>query len=212
VFFIALVAGGLLATAVGLLVTSRTFQFVAATAIVELAFGIAVLVWVRFVDKGPLAALGAPRRPLSDIGAGIAGGLGLTVVAGISSVIVFSVATAILGHRPAQPKQIPDYVTSGAFIATGIVVILAAPFGEELLFRGFIYKGLRRRFSIWPAALISACAFALLHVLPILILAIFPVGIGLALIYEWRQSLLASMAAHATFNLIGFLTVALSRR
>src|SRR2546421_646624 len=38
------------------------------------------------------------------------------------------------------------------------------------------------------------------------------VGIGLALVYERRQSLLASMTAHATFNVVGLLAIALSRR
>jgi membrane protease YdiL (CAAX protease family) len=38
------------------------------------------------------------------------------------------------------------------------------------------------------------------------------VGIGLAVVYQKRQSLLASMAAHGTFNVIGFAFLLLSRR
>ena len=91
-------------------------------------------------------------------------------------------------------------------------MVVGAPFGEELLFRGFLYNALRRRWSVWPSAILSGILFALLHGSPVLILAILPVGIGLALVYEWRQSILASMAAHATFNLIGFVTIVLSRR
>ena len=87
------------------------------------------------------------------------------------------------------------------------MVILAAPFGEELFFRGFLYKGLRRRYPPWKAALISGAAFSLIHVQPILVLALFPVGVGLAMVYERRQSVLASMVAHATFNVIGFLSI-----
>jgi hypothetical protein len=45
-----------------------------------------------------------------------------------------------------------------------------------------------------------------------LVAPLFIVGMGLALIYERRQSLLASMAAHAAFNLAGFIGIALSRR
>jgi membrane protease YdiL (CAAX protease family) len=37
------------------------------------------------------------------------------------------------------------------------------------------------------------------------------VGVGLAFVYERRGSLLASMTAHATFNLFGFLLIALFR-
>jgi len=39
------------------------------------------------------------------------------------------------------------------------------------------------------------------------VLALFPVGVGLAMVYERRQSVLASMVAHATFNVIGFLSI-----
>jgi len=58
-------------------------------------------------------------------------------------------------------------------------------------------------------------AFGLLHFQGVSFLLIIPglvvVGIGLALVFERRQSILASMAAHATFNLVGFLSIALHR-
>ena len=173
----------------------------------ELAFAVAVLVWVRFVNRGPLAALGAPRHPLGDIGTGFAGGLLLTVAGLAAAAIVLALGRAILGHQPAQPQQIETCVGGAWLPLSGIVVILAAPFGEELFFRGFLYKGLRRRYPPWKAALISGAAFSLIHVQPILVLALFPVGVGLAMVYERRQSVLASMVAHATFNVIGFLSI-----
>jgi len=181
--------------------------FVVASFLGELAFAVAVLVWVRFVNRGPLAALGAPRHPLGDIGTGFAGGLLLTVAGLAAAAIVLAVGRAILGHQPAQPQQIETCVGGAWLPLSGIVVILAAPFGEELFFRGFLYKGLRRRYPPWKAALISGAAFSLIHVQPILVLALFPVGVGLAMVYERRQSVLASMVAHATFNVIGFLSI-----
>ncbi len=38
------------------------------------------------------------------------------------------------------------------------------------------------------------------------------VGIGLAFVYQRRRSLLASMAAHGTFNVIGFLFLLADRK
>ena len=46
----------------------------------------------------------------------------------------------------------------------------------------------------------------------LIIPSLMVVGIGLALIYEHRQSVLASMAAHATFNLVGYVFIVLGRR
>jgi membrane protease YdiL (CAAX protease family) len=93
----------------------------------------------------------------------------------------------------------------------GPIVIVAAPLGEETLFRGFLYQGLRTRLSVWPAALASGLIFGLVHGYWQLIPALFVVGAGLALVYERRDSLLASMTAHATFNLFGFLLIVLFR-
>jgi membrane protease YdiL (CAAX protease family) len=186
------------------------------TLIGELAFAAAVVLWVRRVKKAPVAALGLPRRPLGDIGAGIAAGAGLIVIGGIVGVIVNSVATRILGHSPTQPEQVASCVRGSGLLAMAPVVILAAPLGEETLFRGFLYRGLRRRFSVWPAAIISGVAFGAVHFAGLSFLLLIPplivVGMGLAWIYERRQSLLASMAAHATFNLVGILFIAANRR
>jgi membrane protease YdiL (CAAX protease family) len=42
------------------------------------------------------------------------------------------------------------------------------------------------------------------HVIPLLIPLMIFVGFGLAYIYERRGSLFASIAAHSTFNVIGY--------
>jgi uncharacterized protein len=215
VFIVALAVGGLGGAISFAFLQGRTIRFIVAQLIAELAFAGTVVAWVRLINHGPVAALGLPRRPVVDAAAGIGTGLVLILVAGIVVYVVRTIAAQFIGHTPTEPNQVPTYVVGSALAYLGPVVILAAPLGEELFFRGFLYKGLRRRFSIWPAALISAAAFGAAHYAGldflVLIPALFAVGIGLALIYEKRQSLLASMTAHATFNLVGFLTIALSR-
>lgn len=52
----------------------------------------------------------------------------------------------------------------------GLVAIILANmllvgFSEELMFRGFLYSGLRDRLSLWPAALITSVLFGAVHVL-----------------------------------------------
>jgi uncharacterized protein len=177
----------------------------------ELAFPLAVILWLRLVSHAPLSALGAPRRPLGDAGVGVVGGLVLIGVGYVAGAVVLAVARLILGHTPAQPEQIDACVTGAAFVASGFGVVLLAPACEETFFRGFLYRGLRGRLSPWPSALISGAAFALVHVDPLLIFSLFPVGVGLAFVYERRQSLLASIVAHATFNLVGIVVIALTR-
>jgi membrane protease YdiL (CAAX protease family) len=177
----------------------------------ELAFGVAVVVWVKYVNHGSLAALGLPKEPLRDIGTGLVGGIGLIVAGSAALFLVRLVVSVIIGHEPAQPQQVISCVRGASLGFLGPVVVLVAPFGEELFFRGFLYKGLRRNRSVAVSALISGAAFGLVHVYPLLIPALAVVGAGLALVYERRQSVLASMVAHATFNLLGFITIVMSR-
>jgi uncharacterized protein len=211
VFLIGIVVGVILSLPADLLVHSRSALFDALTGLGEAGFGIAVIFWVRVVSKARLSALGVSSSPFRDVATGVVGGVALVVVAFVASAIVVTVVSAITGHAPKQPDQIPTYVTGVSLAISGLLVVLAAPFGEEFLFRGFLYNSLRRRWTTWPSALLSGALFALLHGAPILIVSIFPVGVGLALIYERRHSIVASLTAHATFNLIGFLFILAGR-
>jgi membrane protease YdiL (CAAX protease family) len=212
VFLVSLVVGVVASLVVSGLLQSCGSQTVAFSLAQEGAFGLTVLLWIRYMNKGSFAALGAPRRPFVDIATGIGVGLALVVVAGISLAIVKEITSLVIGHQPSEPTQVDVCVRGRSLFFLAPTVILAAPFGEELFFRGFLFKGLRRRFAFWPAALVSSAFFGAVHFYPLLIPALFVVGLGLALTYERRQSLLASIAAHATFNVIGFLSIFLSRR
>jgi membrane protease YdiL (CAAX protease family) len=80
------------------------------------------------------------------------------------------------------------------------LVLVAAPLGEEMLFRGFLLQGLARRWGFWPAAVVTSAVFALAHVWPYLYVPIFIMGLAFAWLFWRTGSLWASIAAHATMN------------
>lgn len=95
--------------------------------------------------------------------------------------------------------------------AAPVILVLAvsfflAPAGEEMLFRGLLYPLLRRRASIITSALLSALAFALIHGNLVQAIAVVPVGIVLALVYERTQSLWACIGLHMAYNIAVILT------
>ena len=49
-------------------------------------------------------------------------------------------------------------------VAILLVNVLLAAFSEEMMFRGFLYSGLRDRLSFWPAAVIATVLFGGVHV------------------------------------------------
>jgi membrane protease YdiL (CAAX protease family) len=213
-FGIALVVAALLSAPISLM-GSCSAQYDLAVLVGEVALGATVLWWVAVIRKTPVRALGIPRRPLGDLATGLAVGLLLVVVAAVVLAIVQGIATNILGHSPKEPEQVVACVRGVGLAFLAPIVILAAPLGEELFFRGFLYQGLRRRFSVWPAAILSGVFFGIVHLGGVAFFLIVPslaaVGVGLALVFERRQSLLASMAAHAAFNVVGYLAIALRR-
>lgn len=84
------------------------------------------------------------------------------------------------------------------------IVGLLGPLAEEMLFRGMIYGKLRRAFSVWPAAVISALLFGLFHANWVqgVYAAIF--GIILAYIYEKTQTIWGSCLLHVVFNSVSY--------
>jgi len=86
------------------------------------------------------------------------------------------------------------------FLAAIVSAALLAPFVEELLFRGVIYRYLKSRIAITHAIVISSLVFSLLHFHPPSFFAIFLLGIILALVYEETQDIRAPVIMHLLHN------------
>ncbi|GIV18271.1 MAG: hypothetical protein KatS3mg023_0022 [Armatimonadota bacterium] len=83
-----------------------------------------------------------------------------------------------------------------------LVVAVAAPVGEELFFRGFVFNVLRHRLPFTSAVWLSAALFALLHVSVKNFLPILVIGVLLAWLYARTGSLWSSVMMHGTFNFL----------
>ena len=104
---------------------------------------------------------------------------------------------ALLPHLAAPPWL--------AGLAGLLLMVLLAPVVEELLFRGLIFRLLRRSFGMLLSVLLSAGCFALMHGQPELP-QIFG-GIVFALAYEWSRNLWVAVALHASANAAALLFV-----
>lgn len=83
------------------------------------------------------------------------------------------------------------------FLLGGAVI---APVVEELFFRGFIFAGLRGRYSWQWAAVISAALFALLHFTPTALPPIFLLGLVFAWLYQHSGSIWPAILMHMLTN------------
>jgi membrane protease YdiL (CAAX protease family) len=164
--------------------------------------------WVAVRYRQGIGALGLRAvRAARELTMGAWFGTGLFGVAGFVLLpLVFAVWRVVTG-APADPIDQPILCGNPSAPEIGLgafVVVVAAPLGEEVFFRGFLFNSLRGRLGFMRAAAISALVFAIFHVDPKLVVVMFFVGMALAWLYERRGTLVASIAAHAMFNVIGY--------
>jgi membrane protease YdiL (CAAX protease family) len=88
--------------------------------------------------------------------------------------------------------------------AIAVLAVVFAPVVEELVFRGWIYTGLRRDFGFFTAILVSSAVFAGMHYekTHLYALAVFPIGLALGAIREITGTIKSTIAFHAFNNLI----------
>jgi ABC-2 type transport system permease protein len=77
--------------------------------------------------------------------------------------------------------------------------VISAPLCEEFIFRGLIYRGLRRTLHPAVAIVASAALFALVHP-AISVVPVFGLGLATAFCFERTGLLLAPIIVHMTYN------------
>ena len=155
------------------------------------------------------------RDRLRDVAFGFGGGL---LLYGIVAVVVGApllwLFREVFGQQVSQPEQIATNISAGAKVLAVLSAVVIAPITEELYFRGILYRSVRDRRGVALGVLVQALVFGAVHapaapwrdVLFLQTLMCFT-GAGLALIYERRANLAASIAAHMAFNIIGVIAI-----
>ncbi|MDX1580695.1 MAG: CPBP family intramembrane glutamic endopeptidase, partial [Alphaproteobacteria bacterium] len=90
-----------------------------------------------------------------------------------------------------------------ASLMTFMAIVIAAPFFEEILFRGFIFEGLLRSKASWRGAIIiTTLLWALLHVQYDLVgqMIIFGMGVLLGFARLYSGSVILPIILHIAFN------------
>jgi membrane protease YdiL (CAAX protease family) len=83
-----------------------------------------------------------------------------------------------------------------------LTVVIAAPLGEELFFRGYLFPALRKSWGVLAAMLVSGALFSLVHGEWVGFLGLMEIGVMLAALRLWSGSLWAAIIGHAVNNAI----------
>ena len=194
---------------------------IVATVSADVAFLGAMLVWLTWRTRDWRSRVGITfgAKGLRDASVGFGLGALLYLVIGVVvAVPLLWLFRRVFGADVTPPEQIPGGLSINAKILTAFLALVLAPITEELFYRGIFYRSLRDRHGVVVGAVVSGLLFGASHVVDapwrdvvfLQTLMVFT-GVGLALIYERRANLVADIAAHVAFNVIGIVIIFSSR-
>lgn len=126
----------------------------------------------------------------------------------LMTVLVVNVLVSSLsGESPRSENPVLSLFSDAPFwqfACLGLLVVLVGPFFEELMFRGWLFGGLRKRWGERPALLVSAALFALIHGDAPALPALFSLGLIFGWVYQKSGSLWAPFLVHACWNATTF--------
>lgn len=165
---------------------------------------LAFAVWLRHAPQSEYFALNRPRP--HDVALGLACLVGL--IATSDGLLYAS------GRDLVTTFQLQSYTSAAAegwLPAMVVAAIVIAPAGEEIMFRGFLFRGwARSQHSAWPAIVVISVLWAGLHVQYDWtgMLQIFVIGLFLGWMRLRSGSTFLTFVLHALFNLEGTLETA----
>ena len=162
-----------------------------------------LLLAVRVHRANPVEYLALIVPRLRFLTIGIAG---IFLIIGATDALLFATGRAVV-----SPFQVISYTSAAAegwLLPMWIATVLVAPAGEEIMFRGYLFRGfVRSGRSAWPAIVVISLLWAGPHQQYDWtgIAEIFVAGLFLGWV-RWRSgSTLLTFFLHALFNLEGML-------
>lgn len=165
-------------------------------------YALAVIGFVRIVEKRPVSSIGLSRPTWKTAVLGIVGAVAM--VAGMAA--IYLVVFPALGFSANEPATAAIQAMPFWF---RVLLILRAAVLEETFYRGFMIERLTELTGLrWLAALVSLGDFTLAHLsgwgAAHLMIAGFG-GLVLTVLYVVRKDLSCNMLAHFLTDAVGFL-------
>lgn len=143
------------------------------------------------------------------IAAALAIALGLRIAAMAYAGVMLSQGWRLPGWDSNPAKYFPRDTLGSAVMV--FIIVIAAPFIEEVVFRGVLLPSLVGRFGTVSGVALTVVVFAAMHLNAFSFAPILLVGWTLAALFLRTRSLWVSIACHSAFNGIGILALLLLR-
>ncbi len=128
----------------------------------------------------------------------------------VTLMVVYALAEQFVTKINLDQEQLNPFKSASApwEVALAFVgLVIVAPIAEELLFRGFMYQGLKARLPKFGAAVVVSVLFGLAHGQINVAIDTFVLSMFLVLLVEKTGSLVPAILLHATKNLLAFVII-----
>lgn len=211
--YLFLIFEGKMSKAFGLF-KNENFRFIFEATVLDAAGIIFVLNFVVFTYNQSLESIGVTLKNwLKNVFYGIVGYLSIIPILFVTLMVTAVIISTFKLKPPVQPivdmfikeKNVPVLIYSTIFAG------IFGPIMEEIFFRGFMYKALKKKIGVFWSILTTAFVFSLLHVHWVGLVPIMVLGILLAYLYEKTGSLVPSITVHIMHNMASVLAVFLMK-
>ncbi|MGG2468806.1 CPBP family intramembrane glutamic endopeptidase [Paraclostridium bifermentans] len=126
------------------------------------------------------------------------------ILMGIALSIVLSILIDFLTQLFPSYEEVSNRITSQTSSILNIMcIVVLVPIYEEIIFRGIIFNHLKENYKIGIAIVVQALVFGIEHGNIVQSIYTFILGIVLALMYMYFNSIYANIMLHMIFNLFG---------
>ncbi len=143
------------------------------------------------------------ERGATNLGAALLRGLAAGAVTALLAWLYLQAIANVELFSALQEEVARLRVDVGGFFWLALTGIVVAPIFEEYIFRGLVYRGLRRSYGPLLSILGSAALFAIVHP-PISVIPVFVLGLAAGWSFERSRHLIAPIAAHMIYNVFVF--------
>jgi membrane protease YdiL (CAAX protease family) len=162
-----------------------------------LVVGFTLLMFWRARVAGVLAAVGLAGPRDGRRARAVALGLCLGLVAGGAAFVYLKCLRSLpdVAHLSRRAEELT--LVRGWWLV--LLAVVAAPLFEEFIFRGLVFRGLRRSLPARWSIAGSAAVFAICHP-PVSVIPVFIMGSLAALGFEWTGWIVTPICVHMTYN------------
>lgn len=121
---------------------------------------------------------------------------------GTLAALVAGAWSYLVGHWAWLGEEVAATAPSqDAWMPMTLIAVIAAPIFEEIIFRGFVFRGLRTTYGFAFSVVLSAGFFSAVHLHPLVALVpVFLLGVCTALAFERSRSIFVPILVHALYN------------